>query len=190
LVVVGAGSATLSVGQNYTNVNDFAAAFQHLLASLAEVSVSRCDRLGVRYLSLAPDLPGDERAWRRWFRPELLGWVGTNAITADALFTSMNQVQLTHGAVGELSGFPANVEAVVRHGAVPAETMVPGIPPVKVGAPSYLLDLDLFCVGYQPLDPYKLVEQFRSLHSEIDGFFYWSLTEEGGDHFGLEAGGS
>lgn len=186
LVVVGSGSATLSVGSEYTNVEDFAAAFRHLIGALATVGVPRCDRIGLRYLSIASDLPGEARAWREWFRPELLGFAGTDFITADALFTSMTQVQLSHPPVGDLSGFPSDIMAVVRHGAVPAGTTVPGVPPVQTDADSYLLDLDLFVEGAQPLDSGELIGQFGKLHREIDAFFYWSLTAEGGKHFGLE----
>lgn len=187
LVVVGSGSATLSLGSEYTNVEDFAGAFKHVVSSLATVGVPRCDRLGVRYLSIAPDLPGEARAWREWFRPELLGIAGTDVITTDALFTSMTQVQLSHPPVGDLSDFPADVQGVVRYGAVPAGTTVPGVPPVQTDAPSYLLDLDLFVTGAQPLDAQEVVGQFRKLHREIDTFFHWSLTPEGGKHFGLKA---
>ena len=61
LLVIGAGSATLSAGESYTNVDDFSAAFRRLLTALTTVGVPRCDRLGVRYLSIAADLPSEKR---------------------------------------------------------------------------------------------------------------------------------
>ncbi len=186
LIVIGAGSATLSVGASYPGVADFSADFDRMLHALAAAGVPRCDRLGVRYLSLAADLPGEERSWRRWFKPELVGWAGSDALTDGALGTSMNQVQLAHLPVGDLAGPPAEIQATVRHGAVPAATSVPGIPPLKVAAPSYLIDIDVYVVGHQAFEPEPIGQQFMLFHDQIDRFFYWSLTDEGTEYFGLE----
>jgi uncharacterized protein (TIGR04255 family) len=186
LLVIGAGSATLSAGTSYTTVADFSTDFRLLLDALLSAGVPRCDRLGVRYLSLAADLPGEERSWRRWFKPELVGWVGSDAVPVGALETSMSQVKLRHLPVGDLAGPPADIEATVRHGAVPARTAVPGIPPLNVVEPSYLLDLDVYVVGHQGFEPGSLLDQFRLFHDQIDRFFYWSLTPEGAKHFGLQ----
>lgn len=188
LVVVGAGSATLSTsGEAYTNVGDFADTFRTMLDGLASVGITRCDRVGVRYLSLAPDLPGESRSWRRWFRSEVLGWAGSDVIGQDCVLQAMSQVQLTQPPVGPFVIIPGDTQAVVRHGPVPSGTGVPGIPPVSVVANSYLLDLDVFVLGHQPFDPSLLVEQFQLFHNQIDRFFRWSLTEGGVDHFGLKA---
>jgi len=186
MIVIGAGSASLSAGDSYTSVVDFAADFDRLLRALAAANVPRCDRLGVRYLSLASDLPGEDRSWRRWFKPELLGWTGSEAVPDGALRTSINQVTLNHRPVGDLAGPPGEIEATIRHGAVPAGTTVPGIPPLQVAEPSYLLDLDVYVVGPQPFEPGAIGEQFALFHDQIDRFFYWSLTGKGAEHFGLE----
>ena len=185
LIVIGAGSATLSAGAAYTTVEAFSADFERMLEALESVGVPRCDRLGVRYLSLAPDLPGEDRSWRRWFKPELLGWVGTEAVADGALETSVSQVMLRHPPIGDLAGPPADVQAIVRHGAVPAGTDVPGVEPLQVQDPSYLLDLDVYVAGRQPFDPEEILKQFKMFHAEIDRFFYWSLTQEGAEHFGI-----
>ena len=184
LIVIGAGSATLSAGDSYTTVAEFSSDFRQLLDALASVGVPRCDRLGVRYLSLAADLPGDTRSWRRWFRQELLGWLGSDLIPDDAVQQAINQVTLSHPSSGDLAGCPGAVQATVRHGVVPSQTEVPGIPPLIVADPSYLLDLDVYVVGNQQFDPTSILDQFRVFHREIDRFFYWSLTEEGAEHFG------
>lgn len=186
VLVVSAGSATLSAGQGYTTVDEFSMAFRRLLSALASVRVPRCDRLGVRYLSLANDLPGEERSWRRWFRPEVIGWAGSDVVSDARLASAMNQVQLTHPPAGPFATYPGEVQVLVRHGAVPAGTAVQGIPPVDVSTDAYLLDLDVFVVGPQPFDPDRLTDQFTQLHDQIDRFFYWSLTEEGCAHFGLK----
>ena len=131
-IVVSAGSASLSAGTSYTTVEAFSADFEHMLNALISVGVPRCDRLGVRYLSLAEDLPGEDRSWRRWFKPELLGWAGTDVIEDGVLETSINQVMLRQPPTGDLSGPPADIQATVRHGAVPAQTQVPSIPPLHI----------------------------------------------------------
>ena len=186
LIVIGAGSATLSSGASYTTVEPFSADFGRMLHALESVGVPRCDRLGVRYLSLAANLPGEDRSWRHWFKPELLGWAGSEAVADGALETSINQVMLSQPPTDDLAGPPADIQATVRHGAVPAGTDVPGIPPLQVSDASYLLDLDVYVTGHQPFDPAKILMQFEMFHAQIDRFFYWALTPEGAEHFGID----
>jgi len=185
LLAVSAGSATLSAGAAYGSVSEFASAFELLLKALAQVRIPRCDRVGVRYLSVAAESPGDDRSWRDWFRPELLGWVGSDVLEREFLSMAINQVQLTHPPRDELAGSPADIQAVVRHGAVPAGSSLPGVPPIEVSESSYLLDIDVFVVGAQPFDPAMITDQFWQFHSQIDRFFHWSLSETGKEHFEL-----
>ncbi len=185
LVVIGAGSATLSAGPSYETVEPFSDDFERMLRALESVGVPRCERLGVRYLSLSPGLPGEDRSWRRWFKPELLGWAGSETVAEAALETSINQVMLRQPPTGDLAGPPADIQATVRHGAVPAGTDVPGIPPLQVPDPSYLLDLDVYVTGHQPFDPAEILKQFEMFRAQIDRFFYWALTPEGAEHFGI-----
>lgn len=186
-VVVGAGSATLSVGSSYRTVEDFAAKFEILLEALAKIGVPRCDRLGVRYLSVAAGLPGVDRAWRDWFRSELLGWAGSDVIPEGSLQAAISQVKLAHDPTGDLAGPPAEVQGTIRYGAVPSGSTVPGVPPVEIEDDSFLLDLDISSAGHQRFDTEELLRQFGLFHQQIDRFFYWALTEKGGEHFGLEA---
>ena len=157
LLVIGAGSATLSAGNSYTTVEAFSDDFERMLQALESVGVPRCDRLGVRYLSLAAELPGEDRSWRRWFKPELVGWAGSDAVAGGVLETSINQVMLRQPPTGDLAGPPTDVQATVRHGAVQAGTDVPGIPPIRVPGPAYLLDLDVYVAGHQPFDPARIL---------------------------------
>jgi uncharacterized protein (TIGR04255 family) len=189
LLVVGAGNATLSVGETYSGFEDFATAFTQLLRALEKVGVSRCDRLGVRYLSLAPDIPTETQSWRKWFKPEIIGWSGAGLIGKQTTLASISQTQLNRPPDDRLP-LPGNLQAVVRHGAVPAGTGIPGIPPLNVATPSYMLDVDVFVEGHQKFEPEQIVQQFTLFHREIDRFFYWSLTKEGGEHFGLSIGDS
>ncbi len=184
-IVIGAGSATLSAGSFYTTVEPFSEDFERMLNALRSLGVPRCERLGVRYLSICPSLPGEDRSWRRWFRPELIGWVGTEVVAEGALETSINQVMLRHPPNGDLDGLPAEVQANVRHGAVMPGTDVPGIPPLHVWDASYLIDLDVYMTGHQPFEPAEIVKQFKMFHAQIDSFFHWTLTKEGAEHFGI-----
>lgn len=185
LLTIGAGSASLTAGESYSGVEDFTAVFNQLLSALKAARVQRCDRIGVRYLSVAAGLPGDPSAWRRWFNPDLIGWVGSPVVPSESLLMAISQVQLSHPATGDLAGPPADIQAVVRHGAVPAGTSVPGLPPVTVPEASYLVDVDVYVAAAQRFDPDALTRQFTQFHSQIDRFFYWSLSDEGRTHFEL-----
>lgn len=189
-LAVSAGVASLSVGSAYTSVADFGELFRGVLVALASAGIPRCDRLAVKYLSIAPDLVGQPRSWRKWFRSDLTGWSGTEVLNDDAAVSAISQVQVSAPPTGDLAGPPAEVQAVIRNGFIPPGTLVPAMPPLQVEEPSYLIDLDLSTLGNQPFDPDSLVKQFFLFHSEIDKFFYWTLTTEGGEHFGLEVGNS
>jgi uncharacterized protein (TIGR04255 family) len=185
LIVIGAGSATLSVGESYAGVEDFSRSFMKLLQALEQVGVPRCDRLGVRYLSIAAELPTQPQSWRDWFKPELFGWAGSGLVSDQVSVVSMNQTLLAVSPDGLPVILPGNLRATVRHGAVPPGTDVPGIPPLTIESPSYLLDVDVFSEGAQRFQPQAIADQFGLFHREIDKFFYWSLTKNGGKHFGL-----
>jgi len=186
LIVVGPGSTTLSIGAGYTDFSSFADDFERILRALNVVGVPRCDRLGLRYLSAVGSTPGDARPWAKWFRTELLSWSGTNVISETCSVSSISQVQIAHPPAGDYSHFPSAIHAVVRHGAVPAGTLVPGIPPIEMSERTYILDLDVFSEGNQPFNPTAIIEQFKALHIEIDRFFYWSMSDDGRSNFGLE----
>jgi uncharacterized protein (TIGR04255 family) len=183
-----ADTATLSVGPKYGEFGEFSNRFRAVLSALADgASVPRADRLGVRYVNIAEVPPGDPDAWRRWFRPELTGWSATETVAdGTRLLTSITQSQLAAPAVGELSGPDAEIQAIVRHGLVPANTMVPGVLPTQPQGPAYLLDIDLFVEAPQPFDPSELSRQLTMLHDQIDRFFFWALAEDGATYFGRE----
>jgi uncharacterized protein (TIGR04255 family) len=102
---------------------------------------------------------------------------------------SVSQSQLSVAPEGLPVTLPGNLQAAVRHGAVPAGTGVPGVPPLAIEAPSYFLDVDVFTEGHQQFLSNQIIEQFHLFHSEINKFFFWSVTEEGGKHFGLSVDG-
>jgi uncharacterized protein (TIGR04255 family) len=83
---------------------------------------------------------------------------------------------------------PADVTARIRHGFVPAGTEVRLDASLMstVEQNSYVIDIDIFVQAPQPFEPTALLAQFTALHSQIDTFFRWSLTEEGMQYFELE----
>jgi len=187
-LVVAADSATLAVGPEYGEFAEFSERFRTALTALGEgAGVTRADRLGIRYVNIAEVPPGDPDAWRTWFRPELTGWSAT-ATVADGtrLLASITQTQLAAPPTGELSGPPVDIQALVRHGFVPANTLVPGVLPRQPQNPAFLLDLDLFVDAPQPFHADELSRQITMLHDQIDRFFYWSLAPEGAAYFGVE----
>jgi uncharacterized protein (TIGR04255 family) len=187
-VVIAPDSATQSAGPQYGEFSEFSDRFRTVLTALADgAGVSRADRLGVRYLNIAEVPPGNDGAWRRWFRPELTGWSGSEAVgDTTRLITSITQTQLAAEPVGELSGPPVDVQAIVRHGFIPAGTMVPGVLPRQPQNPAYLLDIDLFIDGAQTFDVDELSRQVTMLHDQIDRFFFWAVAPDGAEYFGLE----
>lgn len=187
-LIVAPDSATLSVGPEYGQFDEFVTRFRAILDVLSEAgSVTRCERLGLRYLNIAEVPPGDQRAWRQWFRSELTGWIATDLLAGNTrLVTSITQTQLAVPPEGELSGPPVDIQAIVRHGFIPADTTVPGVLPTQIRNPGYLLDIDLFVDAPQPFDAEELARQVTMLHDQIDRFFHWTLTPDGAAYFGFE----
>jgi len=190
----GSGTLTLAVGaatltaseEEYEGVESFAELFGFVLSALTEAEAPpRCDRLGVRYVNAAEALPGEERTWTSWFRPELIGWVGSDVLgETSTLLSSVSQTNISSPPPAA-SGGPGEIQGLVRHGFVPAQSVIPDVD-VRVENPAYLIDIDLFVPVPQRFDVASLVRQFLALHSEIDRFFRWTLTTEGAEYFELE----
>ena len=187
-LVVAPDAASLSIGPQYSGFREFADRFTAVLNALSHsAAVQRADRLGVRYINIAEIPPGDETAWRRWFRAELTGWSGTDLIGDEArLITSLTQTQLAAPPLGDLAGPPVDIQAIVRNGVIPGNTIVPGAIPAQPQRASYLIDLDVFVEAPQPFDPMELSRQVTVFHDQIDRFFSWALVDEGAAYFGYE----
>jgi uncharacterized protein (TIGR04255 family) len=185
---VAADSASLIVGPTYRDFGEFSDRFHAILTAVAEgAAVMRADRLGIRYLNIAEIPPGADTAWRQWFRPEFTGWSGSEVIAdGTRVSTTLTQTQLAASPVGDLAGPPVEIQAIIRHGLVPAGTLVPGVTPTQVRDPAYLIDIDIFVEGAQPFNPDELSKEITVFHDQIDRFFFWILTDEGFDHFGRE----
>jgi uncharacterized protein (TIGR04255 family) len=191
-VTVAPDQMTLSVGEDYGGVEEFGDRFRQLAGVLAEqIHAPRVDRMGVRYLTVATLPPGDGDEWLGWFRPELVGWPGVGLLTDDATVQlAVQQTVVISRPTGALAEFPADVQAVIRHGVVPPGSSVPGSPEVSIPDRAFLLDIDVFVVAQISCDPALLKRHFTALHGQIDRFFRWSLTEKGTHHFGLVEGES
>ena len=188
LLSVGPGIATLSAGREYEGVEWFSGLFRQLLTALEEAyEIRRCDRLGVRYLNAVESVPGELRTWQRMFRPELTGWMAVDILKEGTrIENSISQLSLIAPPVDDFADAPGEVRGVIRSGLVRAGPLLPGIPPVTVENESFLFDMDLFQEVQQPFRSDDLVSQFLALHAQIDGFFRWSLTDEGAALLGLE----
>lgn len=187
-LVVAPDAASLSIGPQYSGFREFADRFTAVLNALSRsAAVPRANRLGVRYINIAEIPPGDETAWRRWFRAELTGWSGTDLIGDDTrLITSLTQTQLAVPPLGDLAGPPVDIQAIVRNGVIPGNTIVPGAIPAQPQRAAYLIDLDVFVEAPQPFDPMELSRQVTVFHDQIDRFFSWALADEGAAYFGYE----
>ena len=186
-IILTPSSLTLSVdGVDYRGVEVLESELRASVTILqSTLGISRCDRLGARYLSVAEITKDSEGDWAGWFRPEVIGWAGHKGVLESGvrLNLSMSQTMLDGGTFTDEVDAPY-VRAVVRHGVVPAGTTIPGIPEVTTSAASVVLDLDFFVEGRQRLDADILAGQFHQLHADIDRFFAWSLTASGREHFG------
>ncbi len=139
--------ATLSIGPEYGKFEEFEERFRAVVDALGSViGVKRCDRLGLRYVDVAEVPPTDEHAWRAWFRPELTGWSATPLVRDDTrVETSLTQTQLAAPPSGDLAGPPVDIQAIIRHGFVPANAMLPGVLPAQTENPAFLLDVRPIC---------------------------------------------
>jgi uncharacterized protein (TIGR04255 family) len=179
------GSATLSVGADYTTGDDFASAWRTILEALAsDVGVPRCDRIGVRYVDVI-DIPHDAQTeWLAWLQPQLMGMLGTTIFSeGTALRTYVTQAHLLSSRRE-----PHPVQGAFRIGFLPQGTQLglqPLSEPFQVAETAFLLDIDLFIEGHQPFDVDSLVQDYDLLHLQQEQFFLWALTDEGKNHFGV-----
>lgn len=178
-------SATLSVGQQYAGIDDFASRFSDVCAALATAGeVLRCDRLGVRYLDIV-DVQGAQD-WEDWFRPEVVG-VASPRLSELTLVSSLTETRLRRDPDGPLEALQSPVEGILRHGVVPGGSLLVGVPPRSVEHLAFVFDMDLFIAAPQPFDPDSLPEQLRALHADIEKVFHWAVTDHGKDRFGYQA---
>jgi uncharacterized protein (TIGR04255 family) len=100
--------------------------------------------------------------------------------------TSITQTQLAAPPTGDLTGPPVDIQAIIRHGYVPQNAVLPGVLPAQLERAAFLLDVDLFVEGHQTFDETELTRQLGLFHDQIDRFFRWCLSQAGEEYFGLE----
>lgn len=178
---VAVSSATLFVdGEHYRGVGDFRGRLERVLHALHDVAdVRRCDRLGVRFLDIVEAVGAE---WASWFRPEVVG-LGHPALSGSTLASTLTETRLRAESAGESD---RQIEGVIRHGVVPPGSVIQGVPPRPVPTPSFLFDMDIYTAKPEPFETRRLAEQFTALHRELEKVFYWSVTDNGREHFGYE----
>ncbi len=186
-LTVAPDAATLEIGSQYGSFEEFELRFRAVLEALRQgAALQRCDRLGLRYVDVAQVPPGDEHAWRGWFRSELTGWSASALVSDSArVDTSITQTQLAASPTGHLAGPPVEIQAIVRHGYVPQSAVLPGVLPVPLERSAFLIDVDLFVDGHQAFEETELTRQIGLFHDQIDRFFRWCLLPAGEEYFGL-----
>jgi len=177
-------SATLSVGEGYAGVDDFAARFAEVCVALAAAGdITRCDRLGVRYLDVVEIDAAD--GWQDWFQPQIVG-VATPALSRDSLLSSLTETRLRTQPDGPFQALNFPVDGVLRHGVVPEGSTLAGVPPRPVPNRTFVFDMDTSVATPQPFAAGTLADQFRVLHGEIEKVFHWAVTDQGRARFGYE----
>jgi uncharacterized protein (TIGR04255 family) len=187
LLVIGTNVMTLSIGEQYEGIESFSQLFKECLQLIFQhLALRRCTRIGIRFLDLVADT-GISPGWKEWFKGEITGWPASNIVGgATKLQSALTQTHLYYDSPSETSQVNGVMQSVVRHGLLEKGATLPGVPPINLDNRSFLLDIDFFSATTQRFDATNIDLQFKALHSQIDRFFRWSLTEEGEKEFGLE----
>lgn len=188
LIVLNSNSLTLSSGKQYDGFTEFRDRFNRVLVALqSTLSLRRCLQIGIRYVNLVDDTGEEAGQWKKIFKPSIVGWPASDIVHGDTrLQVSVSQIQLVSSPINALADFPADVQAVVRHGIAPEKSVMPGIPPITVVDRSFFLDIDMFIAASQEFDVNEIISQLRTMHSQTARFFRWALTDEGEKYFALE----
>lgn len=191
LIVLNANSFTLSFGKQYDGFVDFRDRFTRVLTALKDnFALRKCLQIGVRFVNVVDDSGEEAGQWKKIFDRSIVGWPASEIVRDDTrLQGSVSQIQLVSPPVNEFADFPADVQAVIRHGIAPAKSVMPGIPPIILDDRSFFLDVDIFVAASQDFEISEIVAQLQVMHSQTDRFFRWSLTDEGEKYFALEETG-
>ena len=178
-------SASLSVnGGDYPGVTETEEMFEQVCTALADASrVTRCDRIGTRYMNVVQT---DQPGWHEWFKPQIIGLADPALTPPDHLIAAITEARLRRPSTGSFAwAVDKPVEGIVRYGVAPAGSVIAGVPPRPLSSPSMLLDVDMFIAAPQKFTAKDLATQFGELHAEIEKFFFWAITEKGQREFAL-----
>jgi uncharacterized protein (TIGR04255 family) len=155
----------------YTSRNDFLERFKTIIEALASrIDPKLVDRFGVRYIDR---ISGDALAdIARLVRPEVRGLIGTPAAAS-----------ITH-AISETVFADNDTQALVRWGLLPPNVTVDPAAIEPSGAPSWILDLDMFSTAPVPFSIDRVMTDARRYTERMYTFFRWAVTDEFLRHFG------
>ncbi|MFE5673797.1 TIGR04255 family protein [Streptomyces erythrochromogenes] len=176
-------SASLSVGgSDYPGLQDIEDMFEQVCTALTEaMNVRRCDRIGTRYMNVVRT---DRLGWSTWFKPQIIGFADPELTPPEHLVATITETRLRRPPTGNFAwALDKPVEGITRYGVVPAGSVIAGVPPRPLDAPSLVLDIDMFIAAPQKFGPKALAEQFRELHTEIEKIFFWAVTDAGKEEF-------
>ena len=165
-VVLGEGSLSLEVRQ-YESMDRFADRFRPLLLAAREhLGVSERGRFGLRFINEFRHPDGSSlQAWAKLLRSDFVGFAGSGLLEGDV-----------EHMIQELRVRCPNGTLSVRHGLLTG-TVVPD-PRRKVDeGPFYLLDLDYYVVGDQPLDVDDTIALMREYNDKLYRFFRWAAGD-------------
>jgi uncharacterized protein (TIGR04255 family) len=177
-IIVSPSFTEISVGQAYKSREQFsemlALACDALLS--AEGALATCESVTVRYINAAPIANG----WETWFRPEVVGWIGSPDVHAKQKY-SISQTVLNDAAVDIPDTDRAiAANAIIRHGLVQGV----GVDIVPQGqGESFIMDCEITLPTPQPFERDIILDVFRAYNHEIARFFDYALAESGRKRF-------
>lgn len=172
-------SASLTVaGSDYPGLQKIEEMFEKVCDALLHAArVPRCDRIGTRYMNVVRT---DREGWASWFQPQIVGLADPGLTPPEHLVATITETRLRRSPTGAFAwAVDKPIEGILRHGVVPAGSVVAGVPPRPLDSASLVLDIDMFIAAPQKFIPKTLAEQYSQLHSDIEKVFYWSVTEKG-----------
>jgi uncharacterized protein (TIGR04255 family) len=177
-LTVGQESLTLGIDHRYHDRATFAAVLGPALATVAGIGrLAQYARLGVRYINASP---ASVEEFRAWFKPEFVGWAGSDVLAIDA---NRTWVLITQIARTDPSSPITN--GVIRYGYLQTGVGADITNSPAGVAPSFIADIDLGSQRPGAFDPVSILEAFRDMNHEIAAFFENSMTQAGIEHFAL-----
>lgn len=179
-------SATISVGSQYFEFDNFQQRFSKVMDALStELHIKRIDRIALRYINVVEIPQSEPSVWKAWFKPEIIGWIGSDIVNNETLIeASITQTMLIYSMNNQNDYYAPDVNSVLRHGLIPANTIIPGLDSKLLKEnKGFLIDIDSYINSPQAFDAQELTHQISKLHSVIDKFFFWILTDEGAKYF-------
>jgi uncharacterized protein (TIGR04255 family) len=162
--VLGEAALTLEV-RGYRAIDDFAPRFERLVvAARHHLGVRQRLRLGLRYINEFRRTDAETVAdWAALFRPEFIGFVGTDLIEGNATQSAVQaQFETPQGTLN------------IRHGLFTGAAVQPL--PENAGK-FYLLDMDYFDSRAAPLEAAGTTQRLRAYNNVMYRYFRWAIGD-------------